>query len=109
MFTMDGDLKPSPPETRPLSAAEKTPHELLRGGSTDNTPEIQAPRAPVANLRRWWVRLWCVVGALCVGYLFSYLVSDKGHQLRYFLFVVVTIGLAIAACGLVQIDRDRDM
>jgi len=107
---MDGDLKHSPSETRPYTAAEETPYELPPGGSTQNSAKLQAPRARVYNLRRWFVRVSCIVGALALGYLFSYLVSGTENELRWFLFFAVSIGIAIAACGLAaQVERRRDM
>lgn len=110
VFTMDGDLKHSPSETRQYTAAEDTPYELPPGGSTENTAKPKALRARVYNPRRWFVRLSCIVGAASVGYLFSYLVSNTDNELRWFLFFVVSIGIAIAACGLAaQVERSRDM
>ena len=107
---MDGDLKHSPSETRPYIAAEGTSYEFPRGSSTNNTAESQVPRARVYNLRRWLVRLSCVAGALSTGYLFSYFVSGTDHELKLYLFGVVSIGLGIAAYGVAaQVERTREM
>src|SRR5215467_8670413 len=106
MFAMDGDLKYPPSEQRPHNVAEK--NGLQPRSSADNPTRPPCPPR-IYILRRWFVRLWCVVGALFVGYLFSYLVSSNDHELRFFLFAVVSIGLAIAACGVAeQVDLSRD-
>ena len=104
---MDGDLRNPPSEQRPHQIAEKNASQPR--SSAINT--AQTPVKPSVYIpRRWFVRLWCVVGALFVGYLFSYLVSGSDQGLRWFLFVVVSTGLAIAACGAAaQVERNREM
>jgi hypothetical protein len=102
---MDGDLNFSPSKTRSQTVAEKDDPQL----SADK--KVRPPfQMKVYVLRPWLVRLLCIGGSLCAGYLLSYLIAGSDRELRFFLFAVITVGLSIAACGLAaQVQQSRDI
>src|SRR5215472_10077025 len=109
MLRMDVDLREDlATEPQPNHAQHDRPESIPEiSGPIDTEPQ-SGSQASWGGLLRWPVKVWCVAGALCVAYMFSYLAAATDYGLRAILFIAVGIGLSMIFCGLAdEVDRIR--